>query len=144
MHMWLKIVIVTIGALYAGPQRWVEYLLPNASHDLYQGLWLANGHILQVRLWTHCYMHMYMLKLSHSAPCLYTVALQWTCVLLMVWLCRTVFDLAKTKQGVMTLEQETNTLNLTVFLGRTPLVSVLARVSIDCLCTLLCVACTIL
>ena len=44
----LLIVAISIGALHAGAQRGVEHLLPNASHDLYQGLWLANGHILQV------------------------------------------------------------------------------------------------
>lgn len=47
-----------------------------------------------------------------------------------VTVCRTVFDLAKTKKGVMILEQETNALNLTVFLGRDPLVCVLSGVSV--------------
>ena len=58
----------------------------------------------------------------------------WGCIdgASMVYLhtCRTVFDLAKSKKGVMALEQETNSLNLTVFLGRSPLVCVCALWSI--------------
>lgn len=49
VHMLHVVLLMYIsGVLPAGPQRGVEHLLSNASPDLYQGLRVANGHVLQV------------------------------------------------------------------------------------------------
>ena len=49
LHVVLLTYVHTVsGVLPAGPQRGVEHLLSNATPDLYQGLRVANGHVLQV------------------------------------------------------------------------------------------------
>ena len=130
----------------AGAERGGVHILPNANTPVHQRLCPTDGHLLSVSstsnntqysnhghmdLWVHGHMgtwvhgnmdicvhgHMdgymgYMGTWTHGYMSLFQCCLD----------CRTVYDLAKETDGIVKLEQETNTLNITFMMTDNPLV----------------------